>query len=276
MHFPILSSLLEDLQRRGGSIEHEQFFTNDKVASHVAAVIKAQPWFKSMTTFIEPSAGAGAILKHFPGAKGFDLVPQADGIEQSDFLQSTHKTDSTRTLVFGNPPFGRAGSLAAKFIIHASKFADHIAFILPATFAKAGIQARMPKDLHLVHEEDLPLDSFVSPEGVSLKVRCVFQIWERKSEERKDRKFDPAASKIQFVKPGEADFAVRRIGDKTLGKIVPVEDAVPTSSFFFLKGDRDVQDAVRASRWDHIKGTSAKGLRSISRQEFADAVGKNL
>jgi hypothetical protein len=268
---------LLELARRGGTIEHEQFFTKPAVASDVASIIKGQPWFKDMTAFIEPSAGGGALLKHFPGAKGYDLVPQAEGIQQADFLSHDFQTDPSKTLIFGNPPFGRGGSLALQFIRKAAKLADTIAFILPATFAKSSMKNRLPDDFHLMFEKDLPADSFESPSGAKLDVLCVFQIWRRGETKRTKEVFDPATSPVKFVKPEEADFAVRRIGDdRSLGKIVSVENAKPESSYFFISGASDLEVAIRKSTWDHIRGTAAKGLKSISRLEFVTTVSKHL
>jgi hypothetical protein len=269
---------LVELARRGGTIENEQFFTKAAVASDVASIIKGQSWFKDLTAFIEPSAGGGALLKHFPGAKGYDLVPQGDDIEQADFLAHEFKTDPSKTLIFGNPPFGRGGSLALKFIRKAATLADTIAFILPRTFAKSSMKNRLPDDFHLVFEKNLPADSFESPSGAKLDVLCVFQIWRRGGTKRAQEIFDATNSPVKFVKPAEADYAVRKIGDdRSLGKIVTVDQAKPESSYFFIAdaGD-DLQNAIRKSSWDHIVGTAANGLKSISRLEFVTEVSKHL
>lgn len=269
---------LVELERRGGTIEHEQFFTKASVAEEVANIIKGMPWYKDLSVFIEPSAGGGALLKHFPGAHGYDIAPQTVDIEQADFLKHDFKTVPSKTLIFGNPPFGIGGHLALAFIRKAAQLADTIAFILPATFAKATMKNRLPDDFHLVNELKLAKDSFESPSGEHLDVNCVFQIWRRGDTKRAKEVFDKDSSPVQFVKPAEADFAVRKIGDKSLGRIVPVADAKPESSFFFIKGDenRSVEKAIQRSSWDHIVGTSAGGLRSISRLEFVTTVAKHL
>lgn len=269
-------TLLQELLRRGGTIDNEQFFTKASVAKHVSDVIKSQSWFGDIKTFVEPSAGAGALLRHFPGAKGFDLVPQADGIEQADFLKLSLATDPSTTLVFGNPPFGRNGSLALQFVRKAMKLADRVAFILPNTFAKSSMQARIPAEFRLTHEELLPVDAFEAPDGTPLDVRCVFQIWERGAVAREIEKFDQSKTRIQLVKPEQADFAVRKVGDKSLGRIYDVAEAIPTASFFFIKDSGGVREAVKRSTWDHIVGTAAGGLRSIDRLTFIKTVEKNL
>ena len=269
---------LVELARRGGTIEHEQFFTKAAVASDVASIIKGQPWFQDLTAFIEPSAGGGALLKHFPGAKGYDLVPQGDDIEQADFLAHEFKTDPSKTLIFGNPPFGRGGSLALKFIRKAATLADTIAFILPRTFAKSSMKNRLPDDFHLVFEKNLPADSFESPSGAKLDVLCMFQIWRRGDTKRTKEEFDATKTSVKFVKPDQATYAVRRLGDdRSLGKIVSVQAVTTPDSFFFIQDeDGTIKAAIQKSSWEHIVGTAAKGLKSISRLEFVTEVGKHL
>jgi hypothetical protein len=268
---------LTELSRRGGSIEHEQFFTKAAVASDVASIIRKQPWFSEIKAFIEPSAGGGALLKQFPGAKGYDLVPQGDDIEQADFLSHPFKTEPSKTLIFGNPPFGRGGSLALKFIRKAATLADTIAFILPRTFAKSTMKNRLPDDFHLVFEKNLSADSFESPSGAKLDVLCVFQIWRRGDTKRAKEEFDATKTSVKFVKPSEATYAVRRIGDKSLGKIVAAQEAKPESSFFFIADeDGSIKKAIQNSSWDHIAGTAAQGLRSINRHEFVTEIEKHL
>jgi hypothetical protein len=269
--------LLLELYRKGADVEHEQFFTKPAVAAEVSQVIKSQPWFKDLKAFIEPSAGGGVFLKHFPNAVGYDLVPQNDSIKQADFLKHDFKTDPSKTLIFGNPPFGIGGSLALAFIKKAATLADTIAFILPATFAKASMKNKLPKNFHLEYEMKLPKDAFHSPAGKNLNVSCVFQIWRRGDTERAEEKFDASKSPLQFVTRAEADFAIRKIGDKTLGKLVPLEDVKTDTSFFFIKGDaKKIGAALAKCDFSQIPGAAAKGLRSISKLELTSELNKHL
>ena len=101
-------------------------------------------------------------------------------IEQSEI---SHK----KYIVLGNPPFGLRGNLALRFINHSSDFgngsyADFVAFILPPLFDSdgKGSPKKRVRDFTLVHSEKLPLDSFVYPNGKSVEVATLFQIWAHK------------------------------------------------------------------------------------------------
>lgn len=58
------------------NIEHDQWFTQPAAAKKFAQWIKSQPFYKDVKHTIEPAAGNGEILKHFPNAQGYDLEPQ--------------------------------------------------------------------------------------------------------------------------------------------------------------------------------------------------------
>lgn len=63
-------------------------FTKPEVAAHVSSVIKGMPFFKELNVFVEPSAGGGAILKHFPGARGFDLEPRTSTTSSAQLVRA--------------------------------------------------------------------------------------------------------------------------------------------------------------------------------------------
>lgn len=107
-------------------------------------------------------------------------IPNHCHIEQSEI---SHK----KYIVLGNPPFGLRGNLALRFINHSGDFgngsyANFVAFILPPLFDSdgKGSPKKRVKDFTLVHSEKLPLDSFVYPNGKSVEVATLFQIWAHK------------------------------------------------------------------------------------------------
>ena len=57
-----------------------------------------------------------------------------------DFLDwdPTQENTGCRWVAIGNPPFGLRGQLALKFINHAAKYCDYVAFILPQLFESDG------------------------------------------------------------------------------------------------------------------------------------------
>ena len=199
------------------NINKEQFFTQHETANRLAKVIMNQTWYKDVTTTIEPSAGDGAWLDAMPVNHAYDIEPKHDNVILQDFIfdvdeksgkhnlmklksltneerdkvlgsadfKIVRRTDGSKVLVVGNPPFGRMGKLAKAFMRKCETFADYIAFILPASFTKASVIRQMPKTLHLIYQEDL-LDETFRFERDGKKVATVFQIWERREEHRVD------------------------------------------------------------------------------------------
>ena len=160
----------------------DQYYTKHSIAA--ACIDKLD--LNAYDLIIEPSAGAGAFSQYLPKNKliAIDIEPDDASAIKMDFLDTRPPLDY-KYLVVGNPPFGKNSSLAKKFFNHAANFADVIGFILPRTFRKAKTQNRLNKNFHLISEEILPANSFHLPSGEEFDVSCVFQIWEKRSEERK-------------------------------------------------------------------------------------------
>jgi len=130
--------------------------------------------------YIEPSAGDGAFLKKLPIDRriGIDIEPRHEEIIESNFLEWSPKEGKYITI--GGPPFGHRGDLALKFINHASKFSDVVAFILPQYFENKGkfYCGDKIQNLRLIHT--IPLSSeFYFPNGQNVKVgvKMYFQVW---------------------------------------------------------------------------------------------------
>ena len=91
----------------------------------------------------------------------YDIQPENEEISQLDYLNFNkdivkHKIkENTNIHIIGNPPFGRGGSNAIKFINKAAEFADTIAFILPRSFRKESRQRRVDKNFWLIKDIDL-------------------------------------------------------------------------------------------------------------------------
>ena len=106
----------------------DQFYTNSDIAKKCIDTIDVSKY----DIVVEPSAGMGAFynLIDHPNKVGIDLEPKCDGAIKQDFLQwDLNEFPLPKVLTIGNPPFGRQGSLAMKFIKHASIFSTTIAFI---------------------------------------------------------------------------------------------------------------------------------------------------
>ena len=133
--------------------------------------------------FIEPSCGNLDFYNHLPYQKiGIDIdkVTSRLDIVHSDFVDWTLNPSlrDKRTIVcIGNPPFGRNGKIAMRFLMHATEFSDFIAFILPMSFRKFRVQKLIPEEWMLISEERLSPHSFYTKNGRNISMNTVFQIW---------------------------------------------------------------------------------------------------
>jgi hypothetical protein len=166
--------------------EKDQFFTPIATSKYCYSkfleVLKKYKDYENYT-FIEPSAGNGCFLNILPNDKriGLDIEPKNNEIIKQDYLVwKPNENDNKKYVVIGNPPFGLRGQLALKFINHSSKFADYVCFILPQLFESdgKGVPRKRVVGLNLIHSEKIDTD-FESPDGKSIKVQCIFQIWSK-------------------------------------------------------------------------------------------------
>jgi hypothetical protein len=158
----------------------DKFYTKPEIAKMVWNDFKSYLDSLSISDYIvvEPSAGDGKMLNEITTDKiGFDLAPETDDIIQNDFLTGDIKHYISKDMVFfGNPPFGKKGSLAIDFINKALTYGRVVGFIIPNQFKKYSVQNKINPNAKLVFEKDLPEDSFLLADK-DYKVRCVFQIW---------------------------------------------------------------------------------------------------
>ncbi len=170
--------------------DRDQFYTRRDVAKHCVNTFKqvARHIGVDLHTkhWVEPAAGCGWFYLEFPPERrtGIDIEPKGEAslyLEQNDFLlwQPTAEVQQ-EYVVLGNPPFGLRGHLALQFINHAATFADMVGFIVPQLFSSDGKGVpgkRISKRLKLAHSEPLPANSFESPNGATVDVSTVFQVW---------------------------------------------------------------------------------------------------
>jgi hypothetical protein len=168
----------------------DKFYTQPDAArvclTRLSAVCAHLGWDPKETTWVEPSAGAGAFLQPgdaWPEPKGCDLHPEVQGVAKADFLTlDTARWSKTgrRPLVFvGNPPFGKKGALAQAFLNKALTEGKVVGFILPLLFRKWTTQKGIDASASLVADWDVPPDVFTF-HGKPYAVRCCFQVWTRR------------------------------------------------------------------------------------------------
>lgn len=132
-------------------IEKDKYYTEDSLAQYCVNKtfeILGSNWDR----IIEPSAGAGAYLKYLPeNTLAYDIAPEASNIIESDYRE-VKLPYIERSLVIGNPPFGRANKLSVQFIKSSLLHSDYISFIQPISQLN---QNRTMKDTELLYSEDL-------------------------------------------------------------------------------------------------------------------------
>jgi len=267
-----------DVTKAAAASAHElsQYYTGPEVAQTCIAVVDARYGAGHFDTIIEPSAGTGAFSRQL-GADciALDLDPKAPGIEAVDFLTWQPTAPTGRCLVIGNPPFGKRTAL--KFVNHGASFGDVIAFILPKSFCKKSQQNRVDKNLHLVHEEEIPTDSFTH-EGKTVDVPCVLQIWERRPVERVKHKLKPRHPHFERCTQAEADLVIRRIGAHA-GQIKPLEEKWSAQSNIFLRATGCCPETLKArvSRLDMAsQACNGAGGGSINMSEIVELYEEEL
>jgi len=249
----------------------DQYYTKVSVAKEcVDSILSIFPTAAEYQ-WIEPSAGNGSFLKGLPTSiqsVGIDLDPKMDGILKGDFL-TWEPTFEGKRVFFGNPPFGKQGSLAKSFIQHAAKYATIIAFILPKSFVKPSMSRAFPTKFHCILEKELPKDSF-EVNALAYDVPCVFQIWEKKDKDR------PKATSVkekgfQYVKYCDVwHIAFRRVGGKAGTCYLKGTGDYSLQSHYFLQLESqyipNIQKIMEKVN-QHTFPSNTVGPRSLSKGE---------
>ena len=199
--------LRPDLPTKDG----DRFFTRADVARHCVEVFRrtcaehgvdlaAHRW-------LEPAAGAGAFLAHFPEGRrtGIDVEPAGPGIERADFL--TRELPGDPFIALGNPPYGAQGALALAFLNRAALSAAAIGFILPKTFGPVHSEKSRSREVRgavMVHCEELPHDAFLDADGRPHRIPAYFNVYLPASD---------YAEAVRIDGPHEVDPAVEAVAE---------------------------------------------------------------
>jgi len=257
----------------------DKFYTKLTVVNLCITYIKQNLQInKKDDLIVEPSAGNGAFISNIKSLannyKFYDIKPENTEIIKQDFLQLNYndilkklKKDS-RIHLIGNPPFGRQSSFAIKFIKYACNFTNTISFILPKSFKKDSLKKVFPVNFHLIFEIDLPDNSFLAND-VECDVPCVFQIWEKKDEDRDlPDKVEPL--NFEFVKKDEEpDISFRRVGVNA-GTVSKNISEMSEQSHYFIKfnNNKTVDENIEKLKGLKFNFNNTVGPKSISKQEL--------
>jgi predicted RNA methylase len=246
--------------------ELDKFYTKEEIAKDLISKIDMNEY----DLIIDPSCGDGAFysnIKH-DNKIAIDIEPGDIESIKMDYLKWVYDGSIKRDkiLIITNPPFGKQGSLAMDFIKKSYDIADNIAMILPLSFTKVSVKNRLPEYLHLVYEEILDDDSFLL-DGDNFPVKCVFQIWEKKSYKRNKYTTDKPKGFAYVNKSEFPDLSIRRVGVYA-GKI-SLDVSKSEQSHYFIKVenknkiDKLIEDLSKIEWVDRTVGP-----RSISKYEL--------
>lgn len=254
----------------------DKYYTNKNAVNYCFDLIKKNIDIDyDNDLIIEPSAGDGAFITDIKlSSKNnlfIDLEPENTEIIKQNYLDLdiSFKSDYRKIHIIGNPPFGRQSSMAINFIKKSFGFCDSISFILPKSFKKESLKSHFPLSFHLIIETELPENSFLV-EGKEYNVPCVFQIWEKKPEERiKKEKLQPI--NFKFVNKNEPhDISFRRVGVYA-GKIeIETKDKSIQSHYFIkftIKISKEILNSLININFDT---DNTVGPKSISKQELIE------
>ena len=265
----------------------DKFYTNPRVVDDCIDVFKQHiDVDKERDIVIEPSAGNGAFIAGIRSLSHqclfYDLVPEHPDVVKQDYLEFELESDASDVMsskkgkvhVIGNPPFGRQASLAKKFIKKSSSFADSVSFILPKSFKKDSFKQSFPLSFHLIHEVDVPDNSFLV-DGKPYDVHCVFQIWQRRShdEQRIEKKKEHPIGYAFVKRSDHPDLAFRRVGVNAGTIATENIHTKSEQSHYFIQLDPSYEPMVKRDMIEKIKGIQYEsdntvGPKSISKQEL--------
>jgi hypothetical protein len=253
----------------------DKFYTKNVVAELCIEYIKNNLTINENDLIIEPSAGNGSFIEGIKSLNTnylfYDLEPENEEIIQQDYLEY-NSTDIKKKYemihIIGNPPFGRQSSLAIKFIKKSCKFCNTISFILPKSFKKESLKKSFPLNFHLILDIDLPEKSFLVNE-IEHNVPCVFQIWQKKNENRNTiEKLEPIG--FTFVNKNEKpDISFRRVGVNAGNIDINIIDKSVQSHYFIkFTNDKCLKENINNLLKIKYDFNNTVGPKSISKQEL--------
>lgn len=276
----------------------DKFYTKLDVAEKCINLFLKTININKKDVILEPSAGNGSFSDYFKNnifkLESFDIDPKKEYIKKQDFLDlpiDNYLENKNLIHTIGNPPFGRQSSLAKKFIKKCALFSETISFILPKSFRKESYQKAFPLNYHLIKELELDKNSFII-NGELHDVPCVFQIWQKKENNRyiepnvKEKGFKfvkkPTVKELENSKINifdeEPDFGILRAGGgNTCGRLsLEYKDGIkcyPEAWYFVKLDDKyDIKEFIEKYNKINWIDDSNVGARSISKKNFIKSI----
>lgn len=254
--------------------ELNKFYTSTKLAKKLINRINIDKY----DLIIEPSAGDGAFSKQINNILAFDLFPESADIVQQDWftLDKEQFKKYKNILVIGNPPYGKNGSLALKFIKESS-FANTIAFILPKSFMKESMKDKVPVNFRLQEELELTKEECLFNIGEDkIVVPSVFQIWEKTNTQRTINKKKNKSNLFDFTTKENADFRIQRVGGNT--GLASFDLNYSESSNYFIKNKSSLSSEQFVDFINNLhfkEKDKTTGPKSLSKNELIREIERN-
>jgi predicted RNA methylase len=253
----------------------DKYYTKDSVVESCLSLIKTHINIGENDLCIEPSAGNGSFISGIKLAFNnyifYDLEPENTEIIKQDYLQGNYAdlhSKFNNIHIIGNPPFGRQSSLAIKFIKKSCEFCNSISFILPKSFKKDSLKKHFTQNFHLIFEIDLPEKSFLV-EGEEHNVPCIFQIWEKKNENRLVIEKLESVNFIFVKKTDNPDISFRRVGVNAGTIDINIEEKSIQSHYFIkFTNNKSIDENVKNLSKIKYVFNNTVGPKSISKQEL--------
>lgn len=235
----------------------EQYYTISEVALKCTEFMldKVGP----NNSWIEPTAGSGSFLDalEFYGIhefQAFDIDPKDKRITKANFLKQT----ITRydNVFIGNPPFGRACSLAIKIFNHCAKFAKFIGFIVPKSFNKISIQDQLNLNFNLMWFLPCPTVSFKNETGEVYRgeaLQTEFQIWQFQGQTPRSKMQRYRSPTFKFVKKSENYDLCFRTHGHGAGKVLEPGDYNPRTTAFIKIIDSVAREAIQKADFSYYR-----------------------
>lgn len=178
------------MPRNNDSLNAEKFnhayFTSNTDAEWIFSRLSQIYELDGKTAF-EPCAGSGVFITASKNRLKWstnELYPEHGRGFKPDFEEDFLTTDlskfGTYDFVISNPPFGQFSLLAKDFVLRSLQLTDVVAMVLPRGLRKPSwLDKRMPRDIKIILDEDLPCSNFLLPDGSFKKVGCYFLVLER-------------------------------------------------------------------------------------------------
>lgn len=165
----------EKLPRQSHKIKNDAYFTEEEIAKKCIEMVW-QICGTDWDRIIEPMVGDGVFFDLFksdnPNCEmiGIDIEPTREYFIKNDYRK--YKVPyMERSIVIGNPAFGRANKLSVQTVKHAMEMSPYCAIIQPISQLN---QNRTMKDTELIYSEDLGVQNYVGR-----PVHCCFNIYHK-------------------------------------------------------------------------------------------------